>query len=239
MSEPRLLRLLPGAAVKQKRLAALLAGRDPGELGLEGAVEDAQLLGSLALSGYDYSWEEATAHRRGEAAPAPLEALRRALHAVQPGTAVTVDSLLRWHGAATAGQGHFRAGERAREGGPPPAPAVFVAERLAVLEQWLGMPSARELTPPQAGALVLARLVEILPFDDANGRVARLAASHAMVRAGARPPILVAGDAPRLRAALQQAFQLATEPLAALLEEASGRALDVMIQSLENDPPRG
>ena len=53
-----------------------------------------------------------------------------------------------------------------------------------------------------------------------------------MVRGGMRPPILVAGDAARLRAALESAFRLETEPLVALLAEASGRALDVMIQSL-------
>jgi Fic family protein len=79
----------------------------------------------------------------------------------------------------------------------------------------------------------MARIVEILPFDDANGRVARLAASHLMVRAGGRPPVLVAADAARLGAAFQSAFQLVTEPLALLLEEASERALDVMIQTLE------
>jgi hypothetical protein len=47
-----------------------------------------------------------------------------------------------------------------------------------------------------------------------------------------RPPILVAGDAARLRAALEAAFRLEMEPLVALLAEASGRALDVMVQSL-------
>ena len=94
------------------------------------------------------------------------------------------------------------------------------------------MASPRDLTPDQAAAVALARLVEILPFDDANGRVSRLAASHVMVRGGMRPPILVAGDAPRLRAALESAFRLETEPLVALLAEASGRALDVMVQSL-------
>jgi hypothetical protein len=47
-----------------------------------------------------------------------------------------------------------------------------------------------------------------------------------------RPPILVAGDAPRLREALESAFRLETEPLVALLGEASGRALDVLIQTL-------
>ena len=80
--------------------------------------------------------------------------------------------------------------------------------------------------------MALARIVEIRPFDDANARVARLAASHLMVRGGMRPPILVKGDGPRLRASLEAAFRLETEPLVALLVEASGRALDVMIQTL-------
>jgi hypothetical protein len=53
-----------------------------------------------------------------------------------------------------------------------------------------------------------------------------------MVLAGGRPPILGAGDAARLRQALQLAMGLATEPLASLLEEASERVLDVMIQAL-------
>ena len=75
------------------------------------------------------------------------------------------------------------------------------------------MASGQELRPAQAGALALARVVEVLPFEDGNGRVSRLAASQVMVRAGARPPILVKGDRPRLEAALQAAFRLDTEPL--------------------------
>jgi hypothetical protein len=86
------------------------------------------------------------------------------------------------------------------------------------------------------GALALARLLEIRPFLEANGRVARLAASHLMEAAGAEPPILVGGDAPRLEAALQRAFQLDTEPLVALLDEASERSLDVQLQALEGNP---
>ena len=125
----------------------------------------------------------------------------------------------------------FRRAERERDGAPP-APADLVESRLATLEEWLEVAGTRDLAPEQAAAVALARLVEILPFDDANGRVSRLAASHLMVRGGMRPPILVAGDAPRLRAALEAAFRLETEPLVALLVEASGRALDVMIQSL-------
>jgi Fic family protein len=112
----------------------------------------------------------------------------------------------------------------------------FIASRLAILEQWLAVESSRELKPAQAGALAMARIVEILPFAAGNGRVARLAASHLMVRAGARPPVLVGTDAVRLEASLRAAFQLSTEPLTSLLEEASERALDVMIGLLAGAP---
>jgi len=61
----------------------------------------------------------------------------------------------------------------------------------------------------------------------------RLAASHLMVRGGVRPPILVGADRARLEECLQAAFRLSTEPLVALLEEASERALDVAIQALD------
>jgi hypothetical protein len=228
----RLLRLAPSAAAKQKRLETLLEGRDPAALGLHEVVADAQVLGSLALAGFDYTWEQATAHRRGDSAPEPLAALQRAQRSVPADAPIGVAALLAWHAAATGGEGRLRASERSREDGPAPAPAPFVRGRLEILEQWVNMPSARELKPAEAGALVMARIIEILPFEDANGRVARLAASHAIVRAGGRPPILVAGDAARLHEALRQAMSLVTEPLASLLEEASERALDVMIQAL-------
>jgi len=233
MHASRLLRLAPSAAAREKRLDALLAGRDPRALRLHEVVQDAQVLGSLALAGLDYTWEQATAPRRGEEPPGPVAALHRALAAVEPESPVSVAALLAWHAAATGSDGRLRSTPRVREGGPPPAPAELVRGRLEILEQWLNTPSMRELKPQQAGALVLARVVEILPFDAGNGRVARLAASHAMVQAGGRPPILVGGDAARLREALQQAFQLATEPLASLLEEAAERGLDIMIQVLE------
>ncbi|HEY7512804.1 MAG TPA: Fic family protein, partial [Vicinamibacteria bacterium] len=168
------------------------------------------------------------------AAPAPVPGLLQALGAVPREAPFTVGALAAWHAAALGG-GYFRTSAREREGGPPAAPAAFVESRLEILQHWLQVESSRELSAAQAGALALARIVEILPFDDGNGRVSRLAASHLMVRAGARAPILVGSDEARLRAALTAAFQLHTEPLAALLEEASERSLDVMIAALEAD----
>ena len=216
------LRLAPSAAMKEKRLAALLAGRDAAaDPALAEALVSAQVRGSLELAGKAGTPEEADA----------AAALRRAVAAVDPRASLTVEAILTWQAALT-GERALRQRARDRPGGPPPAPAEFVASRLAIVQEWLGGDSARELKAAQQGALVYARIMEILPFDRGNGLVARLAASHLMMRAGSRRPILIGADAERLRDALDAAFQLQTEPLARLLDDAAERALDVLIGAL-------
>lgn len=224
------LHLGPSVALREKRLAALLRGRSPDDPALRASILDAQLLGSLELAGFSFSWDEVRG--AGGVVPAPAAALRRAQSAVQ-NSPFAVAALKVWHGTGV-GDGRWRENDAAcPPNAPAPAPAAFIESRLALLEQWLGGESGRELEPAAAGALVLARIVEIRPFADGNGRVSRLAASHVMVRGGMRPPILVGGDRPRLEACLRAAFSLETEPLARLLREASDRSVDVLIQSLE------
>ncbi|HEY6554324.1 MAG TPA: Fic family protein [Vicinamibacteria bacterium] len=233
MAEVTGLRLDRSVALKEKRLRALLGDRSLSDPGLRDTVADAQLLGSLELSGFGLSWAQVRA--RDQPLVAEVGALRAAQKAVDPAAPFSVAALRTWHLAAVSGGGRFRD----RDLSPlavdvaPPAPVPFIEGRLAILEEWMTGESARELKPAQAGALVLARLVEILPFAAGNGRVSRLAASHVMVGGGLRPPILVGGDRLRLEACLRAAFRLDTEPLATLLQEASERCLDVMIQSLE------
>ena len=229
MSQPVGLRLEPSRALKEKRLLALLAGRSEGEEALRGVVRDAQLLGSLELAGVPATWDEV----RGPSPGPEVLRLRRAQALAPSESPLTVATLLAWHQELVGPGEGWRRTERAREGGPPPAPPEFVEGRLRLLEEWLSMDSGRELRGAPQGALALARIIEVMPFDEGNGRVARLAASHLMVRAGERPPILVKGDLPRLVAALQAGFRLDTEPLSRLLEEASARCLDVMIRALE------
>jgi hypothetical protein len=228
------LRVAPSRALKEKRLTALLAGRDPSAPALAEAVANAQVLGSLELAGFEPTWDEVKAARRGEAGVAAVDGLVRAQRAVVRGAPFTVAALAAWHAAATGVPSSYRSSERPRAGAPPGAPPAFVASRLAILEEWLGGDSGRDLKPVQQAALAMARIVEILPFDDANGRVSRLAASHLMVGGGLHAPILAKGDRPRLERALQDAFRLHTEPLATLLEEASDRSVDVMIRVLES-----
>jgi hypothetical protein len=226
------MRLLPNTSLNERRLATLLEkhGLRVDDAGLAGVVEDAQLLGSLELAGFHFTWDEVRSSRLSGEGPPGILAHRRARTVVPAGAPFTLAAIRAWH-EALAGAVGFRRGERPREGAPA-APADLIESRLDSLADWVEVAGTRDLGPDQAAAVALARLVEILPFDDANGRVSRLAASHLMVRGGMRPPILVAGDAARLRGALESAFRLETEPLVALLGEASGRALDVMIQSL-------
>jgi len=230
--EHRGLRLQASVSARERRLAGLLEKRGLASdaPALRAIVEAAQLLGSLELAGLRPSWEEV--REAGAGAPESVRSLRRAREAVDPREPLTVDAIRRWHGALLGAVG-FRRTVREREEAPPPAPPDLVGSRLDLLEAWLATPSARDLRPEQSAAVTLARIVEVLPFEDGNGRVSRLAASHVMVQGGGRAPILVAGDAPRLVASLQAAFRLETGPLSALLSEASLRALDVMIQSLE------
>ncbi len=231
MSEVRGLRVSASAALKEKRLLALLKGRDPAEPALLEAVEDAQLLGSLELSGQRVTWEEMVASH-GSSGREPIRSLRRARAAVDAKAPLTLDALRAWHTALFGAEAGWRSRARAREG-VAPAPPDLIPGRLSIFEEWINSESGRDLKPVQQGALALARLVEILPFEDGNGRVSRLAASHLMVRGGLRPPIMAAGDGPRLAACLQAGFHFDTEPLCALLVEASERCLDVMIQTLE------
>lgn len=214
----RLMRLSASAAARERRLRELLGEQAHETPELREVLDVALARGSAALS---------------QASDPDAARLREAWSAVPREAPFGREVLLAWHAAALPGGGRLRVGLRQRECGPPPAPPEFVAERVDALADWLGGPSAEQLGPAQQGALALARLVEIAPFDEGNARVSRLAAAHLMVRAGARPPLLDASDAERLRACLEAAFRLETEPLSALLQEASERCLDVLIRRLE------
>jgi hypothetical protein len=233
MGQVKGLELRPASRVRERRLAALLEerGRSANAAALEDVLDDAQLLGSLELAGFAFDWPEVRDSRAQGTGPEAILALRRARSAVEPRAPLRVATLLTWH-AALEGPVGFRRSRRERPAAPP-APPELIESRLALLETWLGSPSGQDLQPEQAAALAMARIVEVLPFEDGNGRVARLAASHLMVRGGRRPPVLVGADGPRLVTALEAAFRLETEALATLLAEASDRAVEVMIQALE------
>jgi hypothetical protein len=151
MDTPRLLRLAPSRALKEKRLATLLGGRSEQDPALRQAVEDAQVAGSLCLAGFQASPSDVQAARAPAGAPGPVRGLLAALAAVPRDAAFSIGALTAWHRAALGGAGRLRTTERARDDGPPPAPPAFVASRLEILQQWLEVESSRELHAVQAG----------------------------------------------------------------------------------------
>jgi hypothetical protein len=234
MNEVHPLRLSDGIERKRRRVQARLDGRDPVALGLGEIVRDAQVLGSLELAGLDVSWDQVRAARRSEDPHDAIARLQLAMDSPGRAKPFAVTELVAWHGQIMGQRTRLRSDNIVRSYPPPASPGAFVAERLKMLEDWLIGDSGGELASSASAALLMARLVEILPFEEANGRAIRVAVSHALVCAGAGPPVLVGGDRPRLEACLQAAFQLDIEPLVRLLEEASERSFDVELQALEN-----
>jgi hypothetical protein len=217
------LRLEPSVAVREGRLARLLAARGLAaeDVRLARIVEDAELVGSLELAGLPVSWEDARAGSLPQ-----LEALRRAREAVPREARLTLAAVKAWH-EALAGPIGFRRVDAAG------ARAEFIEDRLASLVEWLEARGVEDLAAEEKASVALARIVEIRPFDEANGRVARLAAAHVMRRAGPCAADPRRRRRPAAQAALEAAHRLETGPLVELVREASGRALDVRIQSLE------
>jgi hypothetical protein len=192
-------------------------------------VERAQIFGSLELAGITGPSDQLVASHA---------ALHRARRAVAADARFGGEALLSWH-QALIGTRAWRQTPRERVGTAVPTPPEWIAERVDLLAEWIGSESGRALPAAAAGALVLARLLEILPFEDGNGRISRLAASHVMVQAGAAAPILEGRDAQRLETAVQAAFRLETAALAELLEEASARATRLAQQAGDGGGGRG
>src|SRR5262245_47426102 len=138
------LQVTTSTAARERRLETLLAGRDPSTLGMPALIEQAQAAGSLELAGRPQT-------------PEDLERLRQAIRAVPRDAPLSLQALAAWHGAVIGGRSAFRK-EDISSSFPNAAPPEFIESRLKILEQWLSADSRRELSPGQAGALVLARL---------------------------------------------------------------------------------
>jgi hypothetical protein len=163
---------------------------------------------------------------------ARLEPVARAAHLAACGLVAGDEPLEpvllgRWQ-RELGGTGRWRT--VARDGA---APAEFVEARVASLCEWLLTDSGRELQPAAAGALVLARLLEIEPFDELGTSVALLATRHVMRRGGGLGPVLGEDDRAALRAAVPAARAFDTRPLAEVLEKGAERALELAITELE------
>jgi len=96
--------------------------------------------------------------------------------------------------------------------------------------RWYAAESFAELHPVEQASIVLLRLIEIQPFENANERTAILAASLFTLRREL-PPINISPELETtFRAALAEGFQMNTKPMVELIAEALERN---MIEALE------
>jgi len=96
--------------------------------------------------------------------------------------------------------------------------------------QWTQADSFLELHPVEQSAIVHLRVIEVQPFESANNRTARVAASFFLMRAGL-PPLIVEPGLERIyEAALDEAIRLNTRPMVELVAEATEGTLSNLIR---------
>jgi Fic family protein len=96
--------------------------------------------------------------------------------------------------------------------------------------RWYAAESFAELHPVEQASIVLLRLIEIQPFENANERTALVAASLFTLRREL-PPINISPELETtFRAALAEGFQMNTKPMVELIADALERS---MIGALE------
>ena len=109
------------------------------------------------------------------------------------------------------------------------------AEHLpALLEsacQWFTAESFAELNPVEQASIVLLRLIEMHPFEEANERTALVAASLFTLRRGLPPVIVKPEMEPAYRGALEEGSRMNTNPMVELVAGAVEKSLSEAIEN--------
>jgi len=149
---------------------------------------------------------------------------------------LTPDLLIRFDASSAGGfrkssGGAGRAHEQALAHEPTPAEHLDRAIESACL--WFTAESFDELNPVEQASIVYFRLIEIQPFEQANGRGSLVAASLFTLRAGLPPIIIRPEHSNAFRAALEEGVRMNTRPMVELIAEATHRTLAEMIERVK------
>ena len=140
------------------------------------------------------------------------------------------DDLLKLHrvlvSEAHDGAGEFR--QRNATGlapGHEPTDPELVAPVVDNALGWFQSESFAQMHEVEKSALMLIKLMDIQPFDDANGRTLRLFSNFFLVKAGYPPAIIPANQADEYSLAIQRSLGFDTQPIIDLIAEATDRSL--------------
>ncbi len=133
-------------------------------------------------------------------------------------------------------QGLPGSGFRRSPGDPSRVPKPVAAEHLpALLEsacRWYTAESFGELNPVEQASIVLLRLIDLQPFEDANERSALVAASLFMLRSELPPIIIKPEMDSAYRNALDEGSRMNTTPMVETIAEAVERSIGEMIEQV-------
>ena len=140
---------------------------------------------------------------------------------------LTSELLLKLHSLPGAG---FRqtAGDTNRIVRPPSAELLPALLESAC--RWYTAESFAELNPLEQASIVLLRLIELQPFEEANERTALVAASLFTLRSELPPIIIKPEMDSAYRKARDEGMQMNTKPMVELVAEAVERSLSEMIE---------
>lgn len=96
--------------------------------------------------------------------------------------------------------------------------------------RWYTAESFAELNPLEQASIVLLRLIEIQPFEEANERTALVTASLFTLRSELPPIIIKPEMDSAYRSARDEGMQMNTKPMVELVAEAVERSLSEMIE---------
>jgi len=102
---------------------------------------------------------------------------------------------------------------------------VLVPDLVENALDWFRTESFHQMHEVEKMALMLAKLVDIHPFEEANGRTIRLVSNFYLLKAGYPPAVISASRASEYAIAIRSAMCFHTQPIIDLLTEALHQAL--------------
>ena len=114
----------------------------------------------------------------------------------------------------------------------PPEHTASEMERLLAMHR--EHERRRQLPAPIEAAWLHHRFVQIHPFEDGNGRTARLLMSYVFARHGEPTPVITTQEKPRYFDALQEADRGNLRTFVRLLERKAADGLEFATKSIEN-----
>lgn len=140
------------------------------------------------------------------------------------------DDLLELHRVLVSGV-HPQAGEFRQQDAAPlaqghePTEAELVAPVIDNALGWFQSESFAEMHEVEKSALMLIKLMDVQPFDEANGRTLRLFSNFFLLKAGYPPAIIPASQADQYALAIERSLGFDTQPIIDLIAEATDRSL--------------